>query len=164
MNQETLQAKQVVVDELSKKIADSAATVIVEYRGLTVAQLEALRKVLKEKQATFGVYKNTLVSRALKAQGKEGLEQYLEGPNAFIFSKDPIEGPKALAKFARKNDDLKIKAGIIEGSVLDTKGIKEIAALPGRDGLIAMFLSCLQAPVRQFAATVKAIADKGTAN
>ncbi len=164
MNQETLQAKQVVVDELAKKIEESSATVVVEYRGLTVEDLETLRRTLKEKDATLGVYKNTLVKLALKKAGKEGLEEHLEGPNAIVFSKDAIDGPKVLTKFAKKNDNLKVKAGLIEGTVLDAKGVKEIANLPGRDGLIAMFLSCLQAPVRQFAVAVKAIADKTAAN
>ena len=84
----------------------------------------------------------------------------LEGPNAIVFTKDTIAGPKVIAKFAKKHEHLVIKGGLIEGKTVDAAGVKTIAALPGREGLISMFLSCLQAPVRNFACAVKAVADK----
>lgn len=160
MNQVTLEAKKAVVNEIVERINGAQTTIICEYRGLTVAQLEALRNTLRENNASFAVYKNSMVARALDAVGKADLAKVLEGPNAVIFSTDVIAGAKVAAKFAKKNSNLVLKGGLVEGQILDAKGIKEIAALPGRDGLISMFLSVLQAPVRQFACAVKAVADK----
>ena len=159
MNQKTLESKKEIVAKIGESFKDSSALVIVEYRGLTVAQLSELRKSLKAVNASFNVYKNTLVARASKEAGYVDLDQYLSGSNAYVFSKEVSDGPKVLAKFAKKNEALVIKAGLVEGQVMDANGIKAVAALPNREGLISMFLSCLQAPIRQFAATVKAVAD-----
>ena len=159
MNQKTLESKQEIVNKITESFKDAGSLTIVEYRGLTVAQLSELRKLLKAQGSTFNVYKNTLVARATTALGHEDLTQYLSGSNAFVFSKEISDGPKVLTKFARRNDALVIKAGLVEGKVYDAEGMKAISKLPGREGLISMFLSCLQAPIRSFACTVKAVAD-----
>ncbi len=160
MNQITLDAKKAVVDSIVGKLNNAKTTVVCEYRGLTVNQLEDLRNKLRETNSTFCVYKNSMVVRALKEVGQEQLSDILTGPNAIIFSEDVIAGAKVAAKFAKRNDNLVLKGGLVEGRVVDAKGIKEIASLPGREGLISMLLSCLQAPVRSFACAVKAVADK----
>lgn len=160
MNQITLDAKKAVVDCIVGKLNNAKTTVVCEYRGLTVNQLEDLRNKLRETNSTFCVYKNSMVVRALKEVGQEQLSDILTGPNAIIFSEDVIAGAKVAAKFAKRNDNLVLKGGLVEGRVVDAKGIKEIASLPGREGLISMLLSCLQAPVRSFACAVKAVADK----
>ncbi len=159
MNPETLKSKQVVVDGLVNDFKQAQAVVVVEYRGLSVAKISELRKSLKEVGASFGVYKNTLVRIANDSLGHKELDQYLSGSNAYIFSSDVVAAPKVLTKFAKKNDALVIKAGLVEGNVVDANGVKELANIPGREGLISMFLSCLQAPIRSFACTVKAVAD-----
>ena len=159
MNQEVLKSKQEAVATLKQETQNSATVIIAEYRGLSVAQLQTLRRELRKFDAVLGVHKNTFVERALTELGYEDAKQYLEGPNAIIFSKTTCEGPKALVKFAKRNQALKIKAGIVEGKVIDAAGVKEIAALPGRDGLISMFLGCLNAPVSKLAATLKAVAE-----
>ena len=159
MNQKTLESKKEIVNKISDSFKDAGSLTIVEYRGLTVAQLSELRKLLKAQGASFSVYKNTLVSKATTALGHEDLVQYLSGSNAFVFSKEISDGPKVLAKFAKRNDCLKIKAGLVEGKVYDAAGMKVIASLPNKEGLISMFLSCLQAPIRSFACAVKAVAD-----
>jgi len=160
VNQEKLKAKQEVVNTLAKAISEHNATIVVEYRGLTVADIHALRKTLRENDATIGVYKNSLVARAAAQIGKGELSEILGGPNAIIFSKDVIAGPKVLAKFAKNNEHLILKGGLVEGQVVNGDKIKALAYLPGREGLISMFLSCLQAPVRNFACAVKAVAEK----
>ena len=160
MNQEIRKSKEAIVEELNAKFKESSAVIVVEYRGLTVAKISELRKALKATDATFGVYKNTLVTRANDASGNKEFDPYLSGSNAFVFAKDPCAAPKALVKFAKRNEELVIKAGLVEGRVVDADGVKALANIPGREGLISMFLSCLQAPVRSFAATVKAVADK----
>jgi len=159
MNAKVLESKKQIVENISASFKDNSSMVIVEYRGLTVADLSELRKSLKAVNASFNVYKNTLVTKASAALGHADLEQYLIGSNAYVFSKEVVDGPKVLAKFAKKNENLVIKAGLVEGKVMDAAGIKTVASLPNREGLISMFLSCLQAPIRSFACTVKAVAD-----
>ena len=159
MNQEILKSKKEIVAKISDSIKESASMTIVEYRGLTVAEISELKKSLKAAGSTFNVFKNTLVTRASDDLGYKDLNQYLSGSNAFVFSKEINAGPKVLAKFAKKNELLVIKAGIAEGKVMDAQGMKTIASLPDRNGLLSMFLSCLNAPIQKFAATVKAVAD-----
>ncbi len=159
MNQDVKKAKEELVSSIVKNAKDSQSIVIAEYRGLSVAQIQELRRALRKEEASMFVYKNTLVERASKELGYE-LDEYLTGPNAFFFSKEVTNGPKVVAKYAKKYGEfLKIKGGVIEGKVVDASTVKEIASLPGREGLYAMFLSCLQAPIRQFACAVKAVAD-----
>ena len=161
MNQDVRNAKEATVKSIVENAKKSQSILIAEYRGLNVAQLQELRRALKKEDASMFVYKNTLVERASKELGYEDLAKYLEGPNAFFFSEELTNGPKVVAKYAKRfGDFLKVKGGVVEGKVVDAKAMNEIAALPGREGLYAMFLSCLQAPVRQFACAVKAIADK----
>lgn len=159
MNKETLESKKALVEKISTSMKEADSVTIVEYRGLTVADISELKKSLKAVNATFSVYKNTLVTKASVALGHEDLTQYLSGSNAFVFSKEVSDGPKVLAKFAKRNENLVIKAGLVEGKVMDAAGMKAVAAMPNREGLISMFLSCLQAPIRSFACTVKAVAD-----
>ena len=159
MNQEILKSKQEIVAKISESIKGAASMTIVEYRGLTVAQISDLKKSLKAAGSTFNVFKNTLVTRASDELGYNDLNQYLSGSNAFVFSKEINAGPKVLAKFAKRNENLVIKAGLAEGKVMDAQGMKTIASLPDKNGLLSMFLSCLNAPIQKFAATVKAVAD-----
>ena len=161
MNKEVLASKQAVVKEITEKAQAAKSITIAEYRGLTVAQIQTLRRALREEKTEMCVYKNSLVERAVKELGYEGLDEFLTGPNALFFSEDISNGPKVLAKYARKfGDALTIKGGYVEGRALDKAGVIEISKLPGKEGLVSMFLSCLQAPIRQFAATVKAVAEK----
>jgi len=159
MNQDILNAKKETVSEVSNLLKENQTLLVVEYRGLTVSELTSLRKSLRASESSLAVYKNTLVRRALKESNIEGLDSYLEGPNAFIFSKDVTKGPKVVTKFAKKNDNLVIKCGLVDGKAYNADEMKAIAKLPDKNGLIAMLLSCLQAPVRQFAATVKAVGE-----
>lgn len=159
MNQEILQTKSELVNEVVASIKDSSTVVICEYRGLTVAELTELRRTLRTTESTMAVYKNTLVKRAVESLGLHDAAELLEGPNAMIFCKDVTAGAKVLAKYSRKNDLLVIKGGIVEGKVVDKKQMIELSKLPNKEGMISMLLSVLQAPVRQFACAVKAVAD-----
>ena len=159
MNQEILKSKQEIVAKISESLKDCGSMTIVEYRGLTVAQISELKKSLKAVGSSFSVYKNTLFTRASNDLGYSELDQYLSGSNAYVFSKELSAGPKVLAKFAKRNENLVIKAGLAEGRVLDAAGVKTLATLPDKNGLLSMFLSCLNAPIQKFAATVKAVAD-----
>lgn len=159
MNQENLKAKSEVIAEVTESAKAASSIVVVEYRGLTVKELTQLRRDLRAANSDLVVYKNSLVERASDALGYEGLNDILTGPNAFVFSQDTIAGPKAIVKFARRNDKVKIKGGVVEGKFVNADQLKVVATLPGRDGLISMFLSVLNAPVRQFAVAVQAVAD-----
>ena len=159
MNKQVLEAKQSVVKEIVEKAKNSTTIVVAEYRGLTVAQLQELRRALNKEDSELCVYKNSLVERASEELGYE-MKDILSGPNAIIFSKEVSSGAKVAVKYSKKfRDTLVIKGGVVEGKFADADKIKEVSKLPGREGLISMFLSCLHAPIRQFAATVKAVAD-----
>ena len=161
MNQAVLQAKSETVKEISEKAKKSQTIIVCEYRGLTVAQIQEVRRALRKEKAEMNVYKNSLVERAVDELGYNELNDILKGPNAIVFSEDVIAGAKVIAKYAKRHRDvLIVKGGIVEGKFVDAKGIIEVSKLPGKEGLISMFLSCLQAPIRSFACAVKAVADK----
>ena len=161
MNQAVLAAKSETVKEISEKAKKSSTIIVCEYRGLTVAQIQEVRRALHKEKAEMNVYKNSLVERAVDELGYNELNDILKGPNAIVFSEDVIAGAKVIAKYAKRHRDiLVVKGGIVEGKFVDAKGILEVAKLPGKEGLISMFLSCLQAPIRSFACAVKAVADK----
>ncbi len=160
MNQKIIAAKEAVVNDLAESIRSSQSTVVVEYRGLSVAQLTELRKSLRDEGAELKVYKNNLVLRASKELGYAELESSLTGPNAIVFSKDSVTAaPRILAKYAKKNKSLVIKSGIAEGKVLSSEQVNEIAKLPSKEGMLSMLLGCLQSPVIKFACAVKAVAE-----
>lgn len=160
MNKDVLKGKQEIVAEVSDKMQKSGSLTVVEYHGLTVAEITALRRDLRASEAEMIVYKNSLVERAVDQLGYTDLNEALAGPNAYVFSKDVIAGPKIIAKAAKKNEHLVIKGGVVDGKVLTADEMKVVATLPGREGLISMLLSCLQAPVRNFACAIQAVADK----
>ena len=161
MNQAVLAAKSETVKEISEKAKKSQTIIVCEYRGLTVAQIQEVRRALHKEKAEMNVYKNSLVERAVDELGYNDLNSVLTGPNAIVFSEDVIAGAKVIAKYAKRHRDvLVVKGGIVEGKFVGAKGIIEVSKLPGKEGLISMFLSCLQAPIRSFACAVKAVADK----
>ncbi|WP_028595116.1 50S ribosomal protein L10 [Paenibacillus assamensis] len=160
-NANTIAAKQESVQVIAEKLRGSATTVVADYRGLSVAQVTELRKQLREAGVEFQVLKNTLVRRATAEAELSELDQVLTGPTAIAFSReDAIAPAKILHDFAKKNDALEIKGGVVEGRVVDVAQIQALATLPSRDGLLSMLLSVLQAPVRNFALAVKAVAEK----
>jgi large subunit ribosomal protein L10 len=160
-NEKVLQEKAQLVSEVAEKLKESATTVVTDYRGLTVAQVTELRKQLREAGVEFKVLKNTLVRRATAIAELTELDEYLTGPTAIAFSKDDAVAPaKVISDFAKKNDALKVKAGVVEGKVVGVDQIKALADLPSREGLLSMLLSVLQAPMRNFALAVKAVAEK----
>ena len=159
MNQDVLKAKKEIVNEIVNKAKDSSGIVVVEYKGLTVNELQQLRRALAQSGACMNVYKNSLVERASDELGYTEFKSVLTGPNAFVFSNEVNAGAKVIAKYAKRFDSLQIKAGVFEGKFVGKDDVVSISKLPNKEGMIAMLLSCLQAPVRQFACAVKAVAD-----
>ncbi|MCI0183858.1 MAG: 50S ribosomal protein L10 [Acidibacillus sp.] len=149
------------VAEIADKLSNSKTTIITDYRGLTVAEVTDLRKRLRDAGIEFRVLKNTLVRRATAESGTSAVDVYLKGPTAIAFSTDDLVAPaKLLNDFAVKNKALEIKGGLVEGKLVDADGVKELATLPSRDGLLSMLLSVLQAPMRNLAYATKQIADQ----
>ncbi|MFK4996609.1 50S ribosomal protein L10 [Bacillus sp. N9] len=156
-----IERKMQVVDEIAEKLKTSVSTVVVDYRGLNVAQVTELRKQLREAGIEFKVYKNSMTRRAAEASGLSALNEVLTGPNAIAFSTEDVVAPaKILNDFAKANEALEIKAGVIEGNVATVEEVKALASLPSREGLLSMLLSVLQAPVRNLALATKAVADQ----
>ena len=156
-----IETKKVVVQTIADKFGAAASVVVVDYRGLNVAQVTELRKQLREAGVEFKVYKNSMARRAAEVHGLEAINEHFTGPNAIAFSNEDVVAPaKIINDFAKTNEALEIKAGIIEGAVASADQMKALAELPSRDGLLSMLLSVLQAPVRNFAAITKAVADQ----
>ena len=160
-----VELKKPVVEEISELLNGAATAVVVDYRGLTVAEDTELRKQLREAGVVYKVYKNTMINFAIKDTEFADLAQHLEGPTAIAVCKDDATAAaRVLAKFAKKHDKLVLKSGIVEGKVVGVDTIKELASLPNREGMLSMLLSCLQSPVRSFACAVKAVADSKEEN
>lgn len=152
--------KQQTVAEIKEKFEKAASMVIVEYRGISVEQVTELRKQYRAAGVEYVVLKNTLVKRALSELNIEGLDEHLEGPNAFAFSyEDPVAPAKILCDFISKtkNEHLKVKAGYMDGKAMDVETVKALAALPSKDVLIGMFVGVLAAPMRALACVIDAI-------
>ena len=160
-----VELKQPIVQEISDNMKDAQSVVVVDYRGLTVAEDTQLRRVLREAGITYKVYKNTLVRRAVEGTEFDGLKDVLEGPNAFAISTTDATAPaRVLAKFAKTAPALEIKAGIVEGAFYDETGMKAIAAIPPREELLSRLLGSLQSPVANLARVLNQIAEKGGAS
>lgn len=156
-----LDKKKSVVQEITDKLRSSQTTIVVDYRGLDVAEVTQLRKELRDAGVDYKVYKNTLTRRAVANVELEELTETLVGPTAVAFSADDVIAPaKIISEFAKKHEALEIKGGVIEGEIATIEQLKELAQLPDHDGLVSMLLSVLQAPIRNLAYAAKAIADQ----
>lgn len=159
-----VELKQPIVQEISEQMKDAQAVVVVDYRGLTVAEDTQLRKQLREAGVSYKVYKNTLVNFAIKGTEFESLAENLEGPSAFAISTTDATAPaRILAKFAKTAPALEIKAGVIEGTYYDADGMKTIATIPSREELLSKLLGSIQSPIANFARVINQIAEKGGA-
>ncbi len=152
MKEETLKVKSQNVEEIKEKIAKAQSIVLVDYRGLDVEQLTELRSQYRKAGVDYKVYKNTMMRIAFKDLGLEEFNQFLKGPSAIAFGyEDPVSAAKITAEFAKTHDKLEIKAGIVDGKLIDVKGVNDLAELPPREVLIAQALGGLNAPIQGFA-------------
>ena len=159
-----VELKQPIVQEISEMINGAQSVVVVDYRGLTVAEDTQLRKQLREAGVSYKVYKNTLVNRAVEGTEFESLRDSLEGPNAFAVSTEDATAPaRVLAEFAKKAPNLEIKAGVVEGTFYDAEGMKAIASVPSREVLLSKLLGSIQSPITNLARVLNQIAEKGGA-
>lgn len=138
------------LEQIKADLADVQAVWVVDYRGLTVKESQELRRNIREADAVMKVYKNTLMQIALKEADMPDMDQVLSGPSAFVFADgDPVASAKALRDFAKDNEKLVIKGGIMDGAFVDAEAVEKIASLPSREELIAKLLGSLQNPMSQ---------------
>ncbi|MGT2932578.1 50S ribosomal protein L10 [Streptococcus catagoni] len=148
------------VDLIAEKMKNAVSIVVVDSRGLTVEQDTVLRRSLREADVEFKVIKNSILSRAAEKAGLEDMKDIFVGPSAVAFSNEDVVAPaKIINDFAKTADALEIKGGAIEGATSSKEEIQALAALPNREGMLSMLLSVLQAPVRNVAYAVKAVAE-----
>ena len=156
-----VELKQPVVQAIAEDIKDAASVVLVDYRGLTVAEDTALRKQLREAGVIYKVCKNTMMKRAFEGTDFAALDEHLEGPSAIAISKDDATAPaRILCKFAKNAKALELKAGVVEGTLYDADAL---AKIPSRDVLISKLLGSLQSPITNLARVLNQIAEQGGA-
>ena len=156
-----VELKKPVVEEISELLNGAATAVVVDYRGLTVAEDTELRKQLREAGVVYKVYKNTMINFAIKDTEFADLAQHLEGPTAIAVCKDDATAAaRVLAKFAKTAEALEIKGGVVDGSYYDAVGIGQIASIPSREVLLSKLLGSMQSPITNFARVIKQIAEK----
>lgn len=153
--------KKRVVAEVTEDLSNSMTAIVTDYRGLNVEQITTLRRALRAENVKYLVVKNTLVRIAARELGYEALDTYLEGPTAIAFSfEDPVAPAKVLTKYAKEFDKLEIKGGLLEGAVIDLPRIKDLAALPAREVLLAQVAGAFAAPMTGFAGAAQAMLRK----
>ena len=161
MSEAAIAKKAEVVKQTVELINNAESAIVVDYRGLTVAEVTDLRKQLRDAGVKMSVIKNKILDRAVEGTDYEDLKSTFVGPTAVAFSdEDPIAPAKILKNFADDHDALEIKGGFIEKSVKTLDEINEYATMPRREDLLSMLASALQDPMRKIARAVKAVADK----
>jgi large subunit ribosomal protein L10 len=152
--------KAAVVADVSAQVGKSQTLALAEYRGLTVAHLDALRRQARDKGVYLHVLKNTLARRAVAGTPFEVAGERMVGPLIYSFSEDAVAAAKVLADFAKGNDKLVIKGGAYAGKALDVDGIKALAAIPSREVLLAQVAGLLKSPIQRMAGVLAAVAEK----
>ena len=161
MSEATIAKKAEAVKNVNEMLTNAETAIVVDYRGLTVAEVTDLRKQLRDAGIKMMVIKNKILERAVEGTDYEDLKSTFVGPTAVVFSdEDAIAPAKILKKFADDHEALEIKGGFIEKKVQTLDKINEYATLPSREDLLSMLASALQDPMRKIARAVKAVADK----
>ena len=152
--------KAAVVADVSAQVGKSQTLALAEYRGLTVAHLDTLRRQARDKGVYLHVLKNTLARRAVAGSSFEVAAESMSGPLIYGFSEDAVAAAKVIADFAKGNDKLVIKAGAYAGKALDANGVKALASIPSKEVLLAQLCGLLQSPISGFARVLAAVAEQ----
>ena len=158
-SEKALNAKQATIDEIAGKVKDSESVILFRYAQSTVADMQSLRRELKDVDSEVKVYKNTLVKRALDDMNIN-LDEYLDGPNAIVFGKEMLEPIKIISKFAKDHKNIEIVGGMINGEVVDLSTINEYASIPSYEGLLTMFAGGLMEHLKNLSIALNLYADK----
>ena len=149
---------------IKEDLADVTAVWVVDYRGLTVKEIQKLRRAIREAEGVMKVYKNTLVKKALAELDLVNMDEILEGPSAFVFTKaDPVAPAKALKDFAQESGKRELKGGRMEGEFQDAEAFKQIASLPSRDQLLGQIACSLTGVASQLAIAIGEMSEKEAA-
>lgn len=161
MSEAIIAKKAEQVELIAEKMKAAASIVVVDSRGLTVEQDTNLRRSLRESDVEFKVIKNSILIRAAEKAGLEDLKELFVGPSAVAFSNEDVIAPaKVISDFAKDAEALEIKGGSVDGKFTSVEEINALAKLSNKEGMLSMLLSVLQAPVRNVAYAVKAVAEK----
>jgi len=152
--------KAAVVADVSTQVARSQTLALAEYRGLSVENLNVLRRQARDKGVYLHVLKNSLARRAVAGTPFEVAQPTMVGPLIYGFSEDAVAAAKVIADFAKGNDKLVVKGGAYAGKALDANGVKALAAIPSKEVLLAQLLGLMQSPISRFARVLAAIAEK----
>ena len=155
-----LEQKKQIVAELAEKMKNASSGVLVDYKGINVADDTQLRAEMRKNNVEYSVVKNTLTRRAVKEAGYEGLDDVFNGATAMATTEDYTAAARILCEYAEKNDKFIIKAGFVAGETLDSDGVKSLAKIPSKPVLYAKFLGSIQSPLYSFAYAIQAIIDK----
>ena len=155
-----VELKQPVVQAIAEDVKDAVSVVLVDYRGLTVAEDTEMRKQLREAGVVYKVCKNTMMKRAFEGTEFAALDDCLEGPSAIAISKDDATAPaRILAKYAKQFPALELIAGVVEGAYNDQAGIQALSQVPSREELLGKLLGSIQSPITNFARVLNQIAE-----
>ncbi len=152
--------KQTVVTDVAAQVARSQTLALAEYRGMTVAHLDVLRRQAREKGVYLHVLKNTLARRAVKGTPFEVASDAMVGPLIYGFSEDAVAAAKVVSDFAKTNDKLIIKAGAYAGKMLDAKGVQALASIPTKEVLLSQLLGLMMSPISRMARVLAALAEQ----
>ncbi len=152
--------KRTVVTDVTAQVARSQTLALAEYRGMTVAHLDVLRKQAREKGVYLHVLKNTLARRAVKGTPFEVASDAMVGPLIYGFSEDAVAAAKVVSDFAKTNDKLVIKAGAYAGKMLDAKGVQSLASIPTKEVLLSQLLGLMMSPISRMARVLAVLAEK----
>jgi len=156
-----VEIKAPIIEEIQGYVSKATAIVLVDYRGLTVEQDTKLRKALRDGGVFYKVYKNTYVKRAIKDTAFESLSANLDGPTAVAFGLEDATAPaRIIAEFAKANPQIEFKAGVVDGTYYDAKGMEVIATIPTKEVLISRLLGSMKSPISSLARVIKQIAEK----
>lgn len=160
-NEKIIKQKEAEVNELAAKMKDASLVLLVDYRGINVADDTSLRKSVRAIGAEYTVIKNNITNRALKECGYQDMDSILEGPTAVIIAQEEyLPALKAIYQFAKSKDFYNIKGGVLDGKVASVDELVTLAQLPSREELIAKLAGCLLANVSKLAATLDAVRVK----
>ena len=155
-----VELKQPVVQAIAEDVKDAVSVVLVDYRGLTVAEDTEMRKQLREAGVVYKVCKNTMMKRAFEGTDFAALDEHLEGPSAIAISKDDATAPaRIIAKFAKTAPKLEMVSGVVEGNYYDKAGMEALANVPSREELLGKLLGSIQSPIANLARVLNQIAE-----
>ena len=156
-----VELKAPIVQEINELLDGATAAVLVDYRGISVEADTRLRKELRSNDVVYRVYKNTLLNLAMKGTAFESLTEDLTGPTAIAITKGDATVPaRILSNFDKKGEVIQLKAGVVDGTYYDQKGINAVANIPGKDILLGRLFGSMKSPIANFARVIKQVAEK----